>query len=159
MLCRGCRLHNATGRNLQVDERGVTFWERFNTRTGGGGGKKCPPPKKMRRHFFSTCSELNYTPCVKISTPGHQRSGHQVRSKSKTGFWLWGCAVATLDIRLVSNLQCFIRSQIPTTCISRILYLRPEVRSISWPHHYKSMGTNSNRSYWMIMRQNHLNPS
>ena len=43
--------------------------------------------------------------------------------------------------------------------ISDFLYLWPEVRSISWPHHYKSMGKNSNSSYWMIMRQNHLNPS
>ena len=100
------------------------------TRALEGGCKKCPPPRffadsgknggAQRRHFFSTCWELNYTPCVKISSPGHQRSGHQVRSKSKTVFWLWDCAVATLDIRLVSNLQCFIRSQIPTTCISRI---------------------------------------
>ena len=43
--------------------------------------------------------------------------------------------------------------------ISDFLYLSPEVRSISWPHHYKSMGKNSICSYWMIMHQNHLNPS
>ena len=43
--------------------------------------------------------------------------------------------------------------------ISDFWYLRPGIRSISWPHHYKSMDKNSNRSFWMIMRQNHLNPS
>ena len=43
--------------------------------------------------------------------------------------------------------------------ISDFWYLWPEVKSISWPHHYKSMGRNSNRSYWMIMHQNHLYPS
>ena len=51
--------------------------------------------------------------------------------------------------------------------ISDFLYPSPEVRSISWPHHSKSMGKNSNCSYWMIVRlwytevcgQNHLNPS
>ena len=43
--------------------------------------------------------------------------------------------------------------------ISDFWYLSPEVRSISWPHHYKSMGENSIGSYCIIMRQNHLNPS
>ena len=43
--------------------------------------------------------------------------------------------------------------------ISDFWYLWPEARSISWPHHYKSTGKNSNRSYWMIVSQNHLNPS
>ena len=40
--------------------------------------------------------------------------------------------------------------------ISDFWYLSSEVRSISWPHHYKSMGKKSICSYWMIMRQNHL---
>ena len=43
--------------------------------------------------------------------------------------------------------------------ISDFWYLWPEVRWILWPHHYKSMGKNSNCSYWMILRQNHLSPS
>ena len=44
--------------------------------------------------------------------------------------------------------------------ISDFWYLSPEVRSISWPHHYiKSIGKNLIYSYWMIMRQNHPNPS
>ena len=65
----------------------------FNTRTGGGGNAHPSGfsriARKRRRAappFFSTCSQLNLTHCVKISAPGHQRSGHQVRSKSKMGF-------------------------------------------------------------------------
>ena len=73
--------------------------------------------------FFQYLLTIELDTLCKNFSPGHQRSGHQVRSKSKTGFWIWGCAVATLDIRLVSNLQRFIRSQIPTTCVSRIFYI------------------------------------
>ena len=65
------------------------------TRTLEGGAKNAHPSgfsriaEKRRRAappLFQYLLKFNLTPCVKTSAPGHQRSGHQVRSKSKTDF-------------------------------------------------------------------------
>ena len=139
------------------------------TRALEGGGKKCHPLR-----FFAdggktaarSAAIFQYLLRIKLDTlcKNFNPRSPKVRSpgqvKVKNGF---------LTSRLRSGNTTYPIGFKPSVFhkmidtynlyISDFLYLWPEVRSSSWPHHYKSMGKNSNRSYWMIMRQNHLNPS
>ena len=136
----------------------------FGMRTGGD--KKCPS-----HLFFTDCEKKATRSATTFSVPANNwimhlvskfqpkvTKGQVTRSgQSKTRISDWVCAVATLsdwfEAYSVSKDHSY-----PQLVISD-WYLWPEVRSISWPPHYKSMGKNSNRSYWMIMRQHHSNPS
>ena len=140
------------------------------TRALEGGGKKCPPLRffadsgknggAQRRLFCQYLLTIEFDTLCKNFSPRSPKVRSPGQVKVKNGF---------LTLRLRSgHTRCPIgfkpsvfHKMIDTynLCISDFWYLWPEVRSISWPHHYKSMGKNSNRSYWRIMRQNHLNPS
>ena len=142
---------------------------RVNTRTGGGGGsKKCPPLRffadsgktTARSDAIFSVPAQNWDTLCKNFNPRSPKVRSPGQVKVKNGF---------LTLRLRSGHTRYPIGFKPSVFhkmidsynlyISDFWYLWPEVRSISWPHHYKSMGKNSNRSYWMIMRQNHLNPS
>ena len=140
---------------------------KVNTRTGGGAKNAHPSgfsriAEKRRRTappFFQYLLTIEFdTLCKNFSTRSPKvRSPGQV--KVKNGF---------LTLRLRSGHTRYPIGFKPSAFhkvietynlyIPDFWYLSPEVRSISWPHHYKSMGKNSICSYWMIMRQNHLNP-
>ena len=135
----------------------------------GGGGKKCPLSGfsriagKRRRAappFFQYLLTIELDTLCENFNPRLPKVRSTGQVKVKNGF---------LTLRLCSGHTRYPIGFKPSAFhkiidtynfyISDFWYLWPEVRSISWPHHYKSMGKNSNRSYWMIMRQNHLNPS
>ena len=144
-------------------------WEScINTRTGGGGEMPSPPvfsriAEKRRRAappFFSVPAHnwirhlvLNCnTRSPKVRSPG--------QVKVKNGFLILRLRSGHTRYPIGFKPSAFYKIiDTYNLYISDFLYLWQEVRSISWPHHYKSMGKNSNRSYWMIMRQNHLDPS
>ena len=143
---------------------------RVNTRTGGaGGGQKCPPLRffadsgntaarsaaifqyLLRIELHNLCKNFNPR-SPKVRSPG--------QVKVKNGFLTLRLRSGHTRYPIGFNPLAFHKIiDTYNLYISDVRYLSPEVRSISWPHHYKSMGKNSNRSYWMIMRQNHLNPS
>ena len=146
------------------------FWNNSLTRAlEGGGGNALPSgfsriAEKRRRAappFFQCLLRIKLdTLCKNFNSRSPNSSGHQVRSNSKTGFWLWGLRSGHTRCPISFKPSVFHKMiDAYNLYISDFWYLWPEVRSISWPHHYKSMGKNSNRSYWMIMPQNHLNPS
>ena len=141
---------------------------RVNTRTGGGQKMPTPPvfsriAEKQRRAatpFFQYLLTIEFGTLCRNFSPRSPKVRSPGQVKVKNGF---------LTLRLRSGHTRYPIGFKPSVFhkmidtynlyISDFWYLWPEVRSISWPHHYKSMGKNSNRSYWMIMRQNHLNPS
>ena len=99
-----------------------------NPRPTGGEGLNTPS-------WLHSCLD-NCSIFLKILSPGHQRSGHQVRSwphLRKTFQSRHGHSGEVKDLKL----SWF---GVPTTCISRcsdFFYRWPKVTSISWPPHYK----------------------
>ena len=141
----------------------------INTRTGGGGAKNAHPSgflriaEKRRRAappFFQYLLTIEFDTLCKNFSPRSPKVRSPGQVKVKNGF---------LTLRLRSGHTRYPIGFKPSAFhkvidtynlyISDFWYLSPEVRSISWPHHYKSMGKKSISSYWIIMRQNHLNPS
>ena len=151
----------------------ISFWGHMRPLTQHahwrGGGKKCPPSgfsqiaEKRRRAappFLQNLLRIELDTLCKNFNPRSLKVRSPGQVKVKNGF---------LNLRLRSGHTRYpigfkpsVFHKITDTYnlyVSDFWYLWPEVRSISWPHHYKSMGKNSHRSYWKIMRQNHLNHS
>ena len=96
-----------------------------------GGGVWTPPPlrffadsKKTAARsaagFSPTLSPIFLATFVKVSTLGHARSGHQVRSSDHTLQKVYSRAPATVFEGKLWNFRNMIRSSVPTKCISRI---------------------------------------
>ena len=124
----------------------------LNIRPDGGGGEVILTTptgfsriaKKQRRTappFLHTFSYINLAPFQNISTQGHLRSGHQVRSSNLTkkkylGFRryysLWGINMKLSGVdKSISTYK---------TYISKFWLRWPKVRSILRPHRYKARG-------------------
>ena len=127
---------------------------------GEGRGQKMATPRRAAPPFFQYLLTIELDTLFNNFNPRSPKVRSPGKVKVKNGF---------LTFRLRSGHTRYPIGFKPSAFhkvidtynlyISDFLYLSPEVRSISWPHHYKSIGKNSNRSYWMIMRQNHLNHS
>ena len=116
------------------------------------GGVWTPPwvffrvARKRRRaappgfHLPITIFRIFSSTCVKVSILSHARSGHQVRS------WphytkLNDRATAIMFEEKLWNFRNIMKSSVPTNeYLGFFLYMWPQVRSFSWPPHYKSMG-------------------
>ena len=62
-----------------------TTEQQLNLRPAGGGVVENPPPSGgARRRFWHTLSYIFSAHVVKISDPGHAKSGHQVTSSDLT---------------------------------------------------------------------------
>ena len=72
--------------------------------------------------FWYALSYIFFAQGVKISNPGHLKSGHQITSNDTTSEKAWICAIATMINRLISNFQELVIVTLPTKRISRILY-------------------------------------
>ena len=136
----------------------------------GGGGKKCPllrffadsgkTAARSAAIFFQYLLRFELDTLCKNLNPRSPKVRSSGQVKVKNG--LLTLRLRSGHTRYPIGFKPSVFHNIIDTYnlyISDFWYLWQEVRSISLPHHYKSMGTNSNRSYWMIMRQNHLNPS
>ena len=126
--------------------------KRHYPRPAGGGGGCLSTPRgfsriaKTRRReapLFYTLSAINYAPFLKILSPGHLGSGHQVRSSDPTSWkklWCYSSYSSwAINIKL-SGYHKTINSY--KTCSSDFLFQWSNVRSILWPPHYKAMGKN-----------------
>ena len=98
----------------------------------GGGGWTLPPwgfsrqlknGGVQRRRFLHSCSDNSSATFLKILGPGHQRSGHQVRSSNPTSEKNDNRVTATVVERKIWNFHDLVYYQVPTTCISRIFYI------------------------------------
>ena len=76
-----------------------------------------------RRCFCHSCLDNLSAPFLKIFCPSHLRSGHQVRLNDPTSNKFYNCVTATVAEIKIWNFQDLIYYQVPTTCISRTLYI------------------------------------
>ena len=89
---------------VQSDSDSTTDFEVNQRLTGGGGGEHPPEVffaiakkrRQQRRRFLHSCSDNCSATFLKILGPGHQRSGHQVRSSDPTSEKLYNRAAATV---------------------------------------------------------------
>ena len=135
------------------------FWclfpVRVNPRRAGGGRFTSPHPEGLsriskkknggaqRRRFWCTCSYIFFARVLKVSDPGHSRSGHQVTSSDPdlTSENVWMFVIATPNARSPWNFQWLITVPVSMKCLSRkFWYPWPKVRSILLSLHFKSMG-------------------
>ena len=89
----------------------------------------------QRRCSLHTLSAIIYAPFLKNLTPGHLRSGHQVRSRTLPPKSLWcysGYSFWAINMKL-SGYHKTISSY--KTLIFDFWFRWPKVRSILWPTH------------------------
>ena len=83
-----------------------------------------------RRLLLHSCSDNSSTTFLKILGPGHQRSGHQVRSSDPTsGKFTIASRPQWLREKFEAFRIWYTTKYVPTTCISRIFFYIGDLRS------------------------------